>query len=108
MLIIEIEPLSNSAHRNQTINGNISIPDGWAVVPEEMEIPDTFPFVDITVDGQTVTSMTAGVVPEPEPEPEPEPTIDERVAALETEKANQTDVDELNEALNMILTGVTE
>lgn len=46
--------------------------------------------------------------PEPEPEPEPEPTIDERVAALETEKANQTDVDELNEALNMILTGVTE
>ena len=46
--------------------------------------------------------------PPPEPEPEPTaPTLDERVTALETEKANQTDVDELNEALNMILTGYT-
>lgn len=44
---------------------------------------------------------------EPEPEP-PAPTLDERVTALETEKASQADVDELNEALNMILTGVTE
>lgn len=41
----------------------------------------------------------------PPPPPAPEPTLDERVSSLETEKANQTDVDELNEALNMILTG---
>ena len=44
--------------------------------------------------------------PPPEPEPPP-PPLDERGTALETEKANQTDVDELNEALNMILTGYT-
>lgn len=44
----------------------------------------------------------------PDPEPEPTPTLDERVTALETEKANQADVDELHEALDMILTGVTE
>ena len=43
----------------------------------------------------------------PDPEPEPTPTLDERVSALETTKADQTDVDELNEALNMILTGYT-
>ena len=42
----------------------------------------------------------------PEPEP-PDPTLDERVTSLETEKASQADVDELNEALNMILTGYT-
>ena len=42
----------------------------------------------------------------PEPEP-PAPTLDERVTSLETEKASQADVDELNEALNMILTGYT-
>ena len=41
------------------------------------------------------------------PPPEPEPTLDDRVSSLETTKANQTDVDELNEALNMILTGYT-
>ena len=43
----------------------------------------------------------------PPPPPAPEPTLDERVSALETTKADQTDVDELNEALNMILTGYT-
>lgn len=37
-----------------------------------------------------------------------EPTLDDRVKILESTKANQTEVDELNEALNMILTGVTE
>lgn len=43
-----------------------------------------------------------------QPEPEPEPhTLDERVSSLETTKADQTDVNELNEALNMLLTGYT-
>ena len=44
---------------------------------------------------------------QPPPEPEPEPTLDDRVSTLEATKADQTDVDELNEALNMILTGYT-
>ena len=67
MLIIEIAALENGAHNNQTINGSLSrIPEGWAVVPDTIEVPDTFPFVDIEVEGQTVVSMTAGVVPEPE------------------------------------------
>lgn len=39
---------------------------------------------------------------------EKEPTTEERIAALEESKANQTDVDELTEALDMILAGVTE
>ena len=66
MNIIEIVALENGAHRNQS-GGINTIPDGWAVVPENISIPDTFPFVDITVKGGIVTSMTAGVVPEPEP-----------------------------------------
>ena len=41
-------------------------------------------------------------------QPDPTPTPEERIAALEQTKAEQTDVDELHEALNMILTGVTE
>lgn len=73
MNIIEIIALSNGAHKNQTYNGT-TVPDGWAVIPDSMEIPDTFPFVNLTVDGQTVTSMTAGVIPEPE---EPEPTSED-------------------------------
>ena len=56
----------------------------WAVekLPEEPELP-------------------------PDPKPEPGPTLEERVGSLEQSKANQADVDELNEALNMILTGAT-
>lgn len=76
MKLIEITALSNGAHRNQTYNGS-TVPDGWAVIPDSMAVPDTFPFVNLTVDGQTVTSMTAGTIPEPEPEPEPEPTAED-------------------------------
>lgn len=83
MLIIEIQPLENGAHRNQTCNLN-TIPEGWAEVPPGISVPDTFPFVDIEVDGQTVIAMTAGTVPEPEPEPEPEPTLEDRVSSIET------------------------
>ena len=90
MLIIEIQPLENGAHRNQTCNLN-TIPEGWAEVPPGISAPDTFPFVDIEVDGQTVNSMTAGTVPEPEPEPEPEPTQLDRVEAQATYTAMMTD-----------------
>lgn len=83
MQIIEITALSNGAHRNQTGDFR-TIPEGWAVVPEEMEIPETFPFVNIEAEDGVVTSMTAGEVPEPEPEPEPEPTLEDRMSAMES------------------------
>lgn len=72
MTIIEIVALENGAHRNQT--GTFSaIPDGWAVVPDNM-VCENFPFGEVTaeeVDGvMTLTSWTPGEVPEPEPEPE--------------------------------------
>lgn len=98
MFIIEIAALENGAHRNQ--NGSLShIPDGWAVVPNSIEIPDTFPFVNIKVDGQTVVSMTAGVVPEPEPIPEPEPTQLDIIEAQVTYTAMMT---------NTLVGGVTD
>lgn len=80
MRIIEIQALINGAHRNQT--GNFpAIPDGWAEIPADMAIPKTFPLVTLTVEGQTVTGMEPGVVPEPEPQPEPEPTEMEQLRA---------------------------
>ena len=84
MKIIEINALSNGAHQNQTINGTLPVPDGWAIIPDGMETPN-FPFGDITVDNQTppvVTSWTPLPIPEPEPAPEPEPTADEVLNAL--------------------------
>lgn len=90
MNIIEITALENGAHRNQT-GTFAAIPDGWAVIPEGMTIPDTFPFVGITVNNGVVTSMTAGAVPDPEPEPEQEPTQLDRLEAQVTYTALMTD-----------------
>lgn len=66
MKIIEIAALENGAHRNQE-GVFVSIPEGWAVIPFNMAVPNTFPFVDIEVEDGIVVKMTAGVMPEPEP-----------------------------------------
>ena len=81
MRIIEIEELDNGAHRNQS-SGISTVPDGWAVIPDGMAIPGTFPFVDIEVEDRTVISMTAGIVPEAEPAPTPQPTAQEDTDAM--------------------------
>lgn len=89
MLIIEIAALNNGAHRNQ--NSSLSrILDGWAVVPDGIEVPDTFPFVDIEVEGNKVISMAAGVVPEPT-ELVTEPTQLDLIEAQVTYTAMMTD-----------------
>ena len=67
MKIIKIDAYNNGAHANQTkMTDFSSIPLGWAVIPDDITIPDTFPFVDIEVENGTVIKMTSGVVPEPE------------------------------------------
>ncbi len=92
MLIIEISALENGAHRNQSISGTfLTIPEGWAIIPDDMEIPEAFPFVDLTVEDDVVTSMTAGVVPESKPEPEPEPSQLDRMEAQVAYTAMMTD-----------------
>lgn len=80
MRIIEIATLENGGHNNQFCNTAIPVPEGWAVIPDDMELPATFPFIDIAVEDGVVTSMTAGVMPEPAPAPEPEPDIWDELA----------------------------
>lgn len=90
MTIIKIEPHSNGAHDNCTYNDvspdTFQVPEGYAIVPDDMPIPETFPFVNITVTKTKpprVKTMTAGVVPPPEPVPYV-PTTEERLAAVES------------------------
>ena len=109
MRAIEIAALSNGAHRNQT--GLDVLPDGWAVIPDDM-VCESFPFGEVTaaeIDGvMTVTSWIPGTMPEPEPEPKPEPEpetptdLEARVAALEADAA-QAAMDRA--ALTLLLTG---
>lgn len=87
MKIIEIKPLLNGGHSNQSMDYEIPVPEGWAVIPDDMVIPDTFPFVNIKageIDGvMTVTDMTAGTVPGPV-EPTAEEIIAERSADIKS------------------------
>lgn len=87
MTIIELTSLGNGAHRNQAISGAFPVPNGWAAIPEDMEIPETFPFVSVEATNGVVTALTPGTVPKPQPEPEPVPTVDARVAKLENENS---------------------
>lgn len=92
--IIEIEPLCNSSHRNQSWDLPIP-PEGYAIIPDDMVIPETYPFVNITVDEidgvMAVTSMEAGVVPKIEEPPVEDNTpvlsLENRVTSLERENA---------------------
>ena len=79
MLIVKIAAESNGAHDNQGWNGNF-VPDGWAAVPDDMEIPESFPFVDIEVENSVVIAMTAREIPEPET-PDREPSVIEQLRA---------------------------
>ena len=84
MITLEIVALANGAHRNQTFHG--VLPDGWAVIPPELEPLGNFPFGEVEAEEiggvMTVTKWTPGVIPvDPEPsEPvESEPTTAELI-----------------------------
>lgn len=48
MKILEIKSFPNGAHRNQEWD-KLPIPDGWAVIPEDMEL-ESFPFGNVTAE----------------------------------------------------------
>ena len=62
MNLIKITALPSGAHENRNSPWETTVPDGWAIIPKNVPIPESFPFVDIEVqeiDGaQTVTKMT--------------------------------------------------
>lgn len=86
MQIVEIKQLDNGAHRNQSSSSIKTVPDGWALIPDDMEC-ENFPFGNLEaeeIDGvMTVTKWAPLPIPEPEPE-EYEPTADDILTALLT------------------------
>ena len=93
--LINILAEENGGHDNITVyNDDYPVPEGWAVIPNDMEIPATFPFVFIEhVDG-VVTRMIEGVMPEPpapEPGPEPEGDVWDELAEAIRNGVNEVD-----------------
>lgn len=74
MKIIEIAPLDNGAHRNQSYPG--FVPEGWALIRSTAELVN-YPFGNFEVeyiDGVAyMVEDTWTPLPMPDPEPIPEP-----------------------------------
>lgn len=85
MIIVSISSIDEYGLHAYMSGTNMVPHPGYAKIPEDMEIPSSFPYVDIEVENGVVVKMTPLPVPEPEPEPEPQPTIDDRVTALESD-----------------------
>lgn len=97
MNLIKIAAMDSGAHENRSSPWETTVPEGWAVIPAGVTIPDSFPFVDVTVEdadgAPTVTALHGREMPPDDtPAPEPEPTLKEQVAALQTA---QSDTDSL-------------
>lgn len=62
MNLIKIVALLSGAHENRNSPWETTVPEGWALIPKNITIPESFPFVDIEVQEiegvQTVTKMT--------------------------------------------------
>lgn len=66
MLIIELKPLENGTHRNQTWDSFMDVPEGWAKVPPELEdkAMSFLPFIELTVEGGAITDVSQGTIPQ--------------------------------------------
>ena len=76
MLIVELESRANGARGNMRYNAvpeDFTPPEGWAVVPEnlEEEALGYLPFIELTVEDGAITAVAQGPIPEPAP-PDPE------------------------------------
>lgn len=68
---------------------------GYVMIPKGMELPKSYPYVEIEHTDGIVTKLTSlpvpnpeppdPIEPEPEPEPDPTPTTEERVTTLESD-----------------------
>lgn len=96
MQILQKAPLENGGYSVIQSWPGDAPPEGYVIVPDTLDTSvfyEFFGFVDLTIEGDTVTAMTGNQaaldaykasLPEPPPPP---PTTDERVTALESENA---------------------
>ena len=92
MKLIRIEPFANGGHANQTIEQQIPVPEGWAVIPEEMEL-ENFPFGDVTAEEMNGVMTATGWIPGRMPESEP---VEENTAPLSNEELAAAILDGVN------------
>lgn len=91
MILVSILPVDDHGKHNTITGNNLMIYPGYALIPDGMALPASFPYVDIEVQNKVVTKMTPLPVPEPTPEPTPAPTQLDRLEAQVAYTAMMTD-----------------
>lgn len=90
MILVSILSVDDHGKHNTITGNNLMIYTGYALIPNGMALPTSFPYVDIEVQNKVVTKMTPLPVPEPTPEPTPAPTQLDRIEAQSTYTAMMT------------------
>lgn len=90
MILVSILPVDDHGKHNTITGNNLMIYPGYALIPNGMVLPTSFPYVDIEVRNKVVIKMTPLPVPDPTPEPTPEPTQLDRIEAQSTYTAMMT------------------
>lgn len=91
MILISILPMDEYGKHNTITGNNLMVYPGYALIPDSMALPASFPYVDVEVRNKVVTKMTPLPVPDPMPEPTPEPTQLDRIEAQVAYTAMMTD-----------------
>lgn len=91
MILVSISPIDEHGKHNYITGNNLMTYPGYARVPDDMNIPASFPYVDVEVRDKVVTKMTPLPVPDPTPEPTLEPTQLDRIEAQVAYTAMMTD-----------------
>lgn len=94
MRIIEIEALSNGAHRNQTAAQLSFIPEGWAVVPDDLTT-EGFPFGEVVVETVDGVAVVTGWTPSDRPAAEERTPAELREEAYNTQAVIEWDGEQL-------------
>lgn len=63
MKYIKIQENDNGSHENQFTFEELDLGSEWAIIPEDMSIPQSFPFVDIEVEEGIVVQITEKEIP---------------------------------------------
>lgn len=90
MRIIEIQANEQGGHDNQFSSVDIPVPDGWVIIPDDMELPYSFPFVTFHYRKGIVTDMSPLPIPAPPP-PEPERDVWDEIADAIRNGVNEVD-----------------
>lgn len=91
MVLVSILPVDEHGKHNTITGNNLMIYPGYALIPNGMAFPASFPYADIEVRDKVVTKMTPLPVPDPTPEPTPAPTQLDRIEAQVAYTAMMTD-----------------